>query len=385
MISLPVVLVFLLYLPSSHDWIAAQRANKASAASQNKRTEMSDRAKAGLRGPVMQCVEQWTMLAAYGQPEHEFASTTEYDPSGRTLSRLTKNPDGSELVMRYVYDEQHRLVKTTYGKLGEAMSEQTYSYDERGRLTGIGAGHGSEGVRYEYDAEGRKTKIEPFAPLPPNTGRAWTWEGSEVSVAMPDNGTLTTLYNEQDQPTEAQVHDPQGRLVQRILRTYDEQGRMLGDRQEPVNLGVALPQELQSHLNEAQQKAIGAFFGKMLLSGGSSFRYDDRGRLIEKRRSAGESSETITAYSYNEHDDPIEERTTTLESPQVRIEYSIDEEGNLIPTTEPVASPPTTHVVRYSYQYDVVGNWTEKITNNRNGTDVAFTTSAIYRRKIAYY
>src|SRR5438128_774821 len=52
----------------------------------SKDPRMSDREKAGLRGPVKRCTEERVTLAVGGYPEMKFSYTTEYDPGGKILS-----------------------------------------------------------------------------------------------------------------------------------------------------------------------------------------------------------------------------------------------------------------------------------------------------------
>ena len=55
-------------------------------------------------------------------------------------------------------------------------------------------------MRFQYDDQGRKTKIETFDPRPrqPNVAYGgYPWEGSDLLFGpLPGGGTLTTIYNE---------------------------------------------------------------------------------------------------------------------------------------------------------------------------------------------
>ena len=129
---------------------------------------MSDRDKAGLRGPVKTVLDEQTFSGADGQ-QLLTTTTTHYAPDGRILEVRTGNPDGSEWVTSYSYHSDGRLLKTVSGKVNSApSSETTYSYDEAGRLVGLKPGDKNR-IRYEYDDKGRKSFIESYdsKPLPP--------------------------------------------------------------------------------------------------------------------------------------------------------------------------------------------------------------------------
>jgi hypothetical protein len=65
----------------------------------NKRSSMSDRENAGLRGPVKEEIESQTVPLPSG--EKGFTNTTRYAADGRLLENRTTNPDGSEWVTSY--------------------------------------------------------------------------------------------------------------------------------------------------------------------------------------------------------------------------------------------------------------------------------------------
>ena len=52
---------------------------------------MSDREKAGLRGPVQQCTEERTIPAFENFPATSYVSINKYSPDGRLLQSATGN------------------------------------------------------------------------------------------------------------------------------------------------------------------------------------------------------------------------------------------------------------------------------------------------------
>jgi len=76
---------------------------------------MSDRDKAGLRGPVKTVLEEQTFSGADGQQSFT-TTTTQYAPDGRILEDRTGNPNGPGWVTSYAYYSDGRLLKTAFGK-----------------------------------------------------------------------------------------------------------------------------------------------------------------------------------------------------------------------------------------------------------------------------
>lgn len=66
----------------------------------------------------------------------------------------------------------------------------------------------------------------------------------------------------------------------------------------------------------------------------------------------------------------------------------MNEEGHLVPgnpTAEPPASPHLPYhssVIRYAYQYDSYGSWTQQIASDLTDTD---QPSTVRNRKLTYY
>ena len=101
---------------------------------------MTDRGKAGLRGPVETVLNEQTFSGADGQ-QFLMSTTTEYAPDGRILEQRTRNSDGSIWVMTYTYYADGRLLETVWGKVGSAADSQTsYLYDDARRLVEVESG-----------------------------------------------------------------------------------------------------------------------------------------------------------------------------------------------------------------------------------------------------
>src|SRR2546430_2417090 len=243
----------ILLLTASSAWLAlAQQSSQTGAF-------MSDRDKAGLRGPVKTVLEEQTFSGADGQQSFT-TTTTQYAPDGRILEDRTGNADGSGWVKSYSYHSDGRRLKTASGKANSApSSETTYLYDDAQRLVGVKSGDTVQ-VRYQYDDKGHKSVIESYdsQPLDPNTAYAPHWEGTDLGFAPYPGGTLTTSYNGQGVATGAELRNADGALAGHIVRKFDAQGRIIGEEQAADAPQVNLPEEFRSNLNPEQMKSVGA-------------------------------------------------------------------------------------------------------------------------------
>jgi hypothetical protein len=353
---------------------------------------MSDRERAGLRGPVKICVEEAIYPNADDQ-RRGFTATTEYGPDGRILRTRQGQPNGQEWSSTRTYDAQGRLLKQTSGNSGGPTFAQTYSYDETGRLTGIRSSDKDRTMmRFEYDDQGQKKKIGTFDPLPVHPNVAYDgprWEGVDLPFGqLPNGGSITTIYNEHGFPIEGQLRDSNGQLVSRILRTVGENGTTTSEKvvlEEPATESL-VPPELAAQSNAAQNKAIAAFIGRSFYSGRISYSYDSQGRMTRKERSGGVLGTEITKVTYNEHGDKAEEYVTTIQDPETGREFSLNEDGTIIPAgPPPVSSPPAESETHYTYQYDSYGNWTEQVISSRYSSSEPLRPLSTHRRTLTYY
>jgi YD repeat-containing protein len=371
----------ILLLVASPAWFAlAQQSSQTGAF-------MSDRDKAGLRGPVKTVLEGQTFSGADGQ-QLLTTTTTQYAPDGRILEQRMGNPDGSDWVTSYTYHSDGRLLKTVSGKVKSApSSETTYLYDEAQRLVGVKS-HDKNQIRFEYDDKGRKSLIESYdsKALAPNTAYATHWEGTDLGFAPYPGGTLTTFYNEQEVATGAQLRNAEGKLVAHIVRKFDAKGRIIAEEQVADAAELMIPDELRSTLNPGQVKSVGAFVAGGLHNSAISYAYDTDGRVSERHRNGGVFDDEVTITTYNDHGDKASERTTTVMNPAVGKPFSLTEAGTMIPDGPPQpAQPPTIYETQYTYQYDGYGNWIELTTAGRSQPDAAFGPGSIVRRKLTYY
>jgi YD repeat-containing protein len=360
----------------------------------NKTPAISDREKAGLRGPVRECTEERTTPAFAGHPETKYSSTSEYDTEGRVIKTIVSGQDGSKWISSHIYDVHGQLVKTTSGNADATMVETTYRYDEKGRLSGYASpgAMGSETTRFEYDERGRKTRVvisdEPASARGPYgaTSFAYSAEGADLYYPAPKGGSVRTLYDENDRPIETQVYVAEGQMLQRLVQSYDAGGRpsetkiLLGD---PLAM---LPAEFKTQvLNEPggaeeMQRHIAELFGVQGQMFKTSYVYDPEGRLTEKRIHIGYNEETVTSFAYDGNGNKIREISKTSGDANPPRNDGGVQSATAAPDGWAQGSE-----VTYSYKYDGYGNWTEQAAYSKSRPDGASENAAICRRTITYY
>jgi hypothetical protein len=295
---------------------------------------MTERERWGLRGPVRSCrlERTWYTRRCGADPcdtdERGDATMLEFRADGALARRSHHNPDGSEWTTTYEHDDAGRLT-TARSENGNGLVDlQLYEYDTPGRLVRVFArSQGGEDrivESYEYSDTGnkKKTLYVDVAAQRPGTHYAWGVEGTDSAYSAPGAATLTTLYNERDQPTDVIFHDTAGRQVSRVEFRYDESGHMVQEAQ--TNADEALPPEMLASLNQAQLEAVRELFG----AGGKpilrTHRYDGQGRRAETRSRIGPLGGDTKTVTYNDHGDQIQE----IYEHESR-DYGIDDEGRL--------------------------------------------------------
>ena len=355
--------------------------------SSGENSSMSDREKAGLRGPVELYTEDHTFPAVDNIPARTDTITTKFSLEGRILQSTNINASEAgpqEFSTTYTYDSAGRLLKKTSAGPGSPTTEIKYSYDEKGRITSI-TGDPLGISSFEYDDNGRKTRImsAPSKPLvPEGTQYMFTMPEDEDSyLPIPTGGHAKILFNEQSQPVEWQVSDANGNLLNRLIRTYDENGRVAEIRYTIENFLLSLPAEAQQEFSAQPGAAEELMQGLTQLLGEQrnftriTFSYDDTGRLIEKHHHIGHSMETTTVITYNDHSDKLEEHqlaTGDLNPPR-------DTQSGEV-SSRPAFPRRESHV-QYSYKYDNFGNWTEQ----RTGSPTSANDETVVRRTLIYY
>jgi YD repeat-containing protein len=357
--------------------------------SSGEKSSMSDREKAGLRGPVQQCTEERTTPAFENFPATSYTTTTKYSPEGRILQSTTSNSVESnppEFSTTYTYDSAGRLKKAITTSPDSPTIESTYNYDDNHRLISI-TGHPAQVFTFQYDDQGRKARVltpqvQLDSPLLVTTSISiGVIEGEDPYLPIPSGGQAKTLFNQNDEPIEWQIIDANGNVLNKLIRTYDENGRVTELRYTMENVLLSLPAEAREEISaqpgaaEELAKQFAAFFGEQRNFMRTAYKYDANGRLTQKHTYMGPSMETVTKIAYNDHSDKSEEQTITIGDPN---------DPGKEPSREspPPALPPShTSETRYSYKYDNFGNWTEQTTTSPANPNYP----TVIRRVLTYY
>jgi hypothetical protein len=303
---------------------------------------LSDRERAGLRGPVKTCSD------LIGR---EIGINTDYSPDGRLLGYRV--PRGGIFPWLGISD----IVDVT-----------TEFYDKQSNTTKVGRVSIGVTDEFQYDARGRKTRVRKVSPctfllIPGYWAMLETFEFAEAGCSLSGGGTVTTRYNENDQPIESLICNANGELLMKINHNYAN-GRLISETLVIVRLSETLviwrrqmqerfPENEQERENMAKTRAILDQLQGLGME--CSYTYDADDRVIRTLMQVGDfkGDESKT---YNEQGD--EDWTLTIGIiDDVRSEF------------------------RYLYQYDSHGNWTERTTVNADHTDNPNTQ----RRTLSYY
>jgi hypothetical protein len=350
---------------------------------------LTDRDKNDLRGPVRSVAEEntsaaWTDSDGKVYPESKSWRKTEYDRTGRVVELRFRGTSG-EWVTRYSYGPGGQLMrKLIQDEAGKQGREIVYVYDDRGRLHSISdSKEPNNPIAFHYDADGRKTKVAIAQPVDPLQGQGAVSRSMEASFedaasakALPEGGSGLTLYDEHDRPSEIQTRNANGEIVSRTLRVYDDQGRVVeeketmddqlkmipsGDQKKMFASGDVSRQELRDKLTE--------FLGGAEMWS-VKYTYDAQGRRSKSIRKIFNHIEMEVEMAYNEHGDVAKEtnKSTMRNSP--------DGENGGKTTSETV----------FSYEYDSYGNWTVKKSSSRSLPDGTFKDAdEELRRTLEYF
>jgi hypothetical protein len=297
---------------------------------------LSDRERAGLRGPVKTCSD----LTGRG-----IGFNTDYSSDGRLLG--------------------YRAVGAFPGLALLGMSDivdvTTEFYDKQSNKTKVCRvsiiGMTDE---FQYDEQGRKTRVRKISPSSIISGYgarfvSITFEVAEAGGTLSGGGTVTTRYDENDQPIESLVRNSGGELVMKFNHNYTN-GRLISE-----TLVIVRDFEAMRQMEE------GARTFMLSHPVERSYTYDDDDRVIRRLTQAGNSKEDESK-TYNFKED--ESKTYNEQEDEdwtLMIRSGIDDERR--------------SEFRYLYQYDSHGNWTERTTIN---TDQPSNPNS-QRRTLAYH
>jgi hypothetical protein len=283
---------------------------------------LSHREWAGLRGPVKTCSDLTGGI------------NTDYSPDGRILG---------------------------YRQGGILDVDVTEFYHEQRRKSAVERVSARPDVtaQFHYDKRGKKTRVRAISPDLTGLHSDRLYEGLEAIGSFGAAGTVTTRYNENDQPIESLTRNSNGELLTKTNQSY-KNGRLISETLVIVRLNEKLvmmqeqfPENEQERANMAKARAfLDQLQGQRVES---SYTYDADGRVIRRLTQMGDFKEEESK-TFNEQGD--EDWTLMIRNvDDVRREF------------------------RYLYQYDSHGNWTERTTINSDQPGDPNTQ----RRTFAYY
>ncbi|HEX4997870.1 MAG TPA: hypothetical protein VFY29_06570 [Terriglobia bacterium] len=279
----------------------------------------------------------------------------------------------------YSYDDAGRLSEIQ-SRANDWSTRTIIEYDDRGRPVRMASPDAAEGgsTVWRYDADGRKTKVESVPAHDPGGSVVFPVEGAEQAYGAPGAATITTLFDEQDRPSEALFHDREGQLILRLALIWDEAGRLVSEESCMAgSLPFASDGQLE-HVPEGVRAALDDAFRRLFLETAimsrATYRYDSLGRRIERISSTLGMTEDRTLWEYADHQEPVREmHYISLRS------VNIDSSG-----THPSVEKSSQYECRFDYKFDAVGNWIERVVSMRSGAEAQVHNSNIERREIRY-
>lgn len=257
-------------------------------------------------------------------------------------------------------------------QIGDRQVRYWWKYDRQGRLTSSGSRspEGSEwSSEYIYDNQGEL--IEPRGPErvknPDGTSTetcevrtardvAWSAVPGLHGVGFPMRGAskVVTQFDDRDVAVKVLFLNDSDEVLSRVELGADENGNIVEARQYSGDKpSIEAPDEAFGELTQEQRETFAAFFTAGGLESRVVFRYDEQGRLFERKQFVGDVEVARMVRAYNAHGDVSTEHYTGLE-----------EEGD--------------HRVNFDYEYDSAGNWTLQTASDEYGSSVS-------RRIFHYY
>ena len=184
-----------------------------------------------------------------------------------------------------------------------------------------------------------------------------------------------TLYDEHDRPAEIQSRNSTGEIISRTLRVYDDQGRVVEEKQtmdDPLKLIPGGDQKKILHQRKSRLRSCVISWRSFLAAGriwSTKYTYDAQGRRSNTIHGVFNHVEDATETAYNEHGDVAKETNKNT------MRGTPNGENDGTRTSETI----------YSYLYDSYGNWTFK-KRSSHSTDGAFKDAGDeVRRTIEYF
>ena len=313
--------------------------------------------------------------------EHDESSVIEFNRDGLMVHTWHRNAEGSEstITCEYEYDA-NRLIAVRIHFGNGAVQVRTYDYDTTGRLQRVACRSDNGSIQfaelYEYDSQGRKKKIIPINEPPSSSPFVLGLEGTDTSYAVPGTRSVTMTYDHRDLPAEAVSQDADGNALGRVEFTYDERARLIEEvKTESAEMPLA---EITCGLSPDQLDIVRTAFAAACSPIRSSYRYDEKGRRVERRLQFGLLGTDMETTEYNDYGDPVR---IVMENES--HEYQINDEGKLTEVAE--STKRFQSETRSQYECDSHGNWVHKTTEARSSPESEFIRWSTETRVIDYF
>ena len=319
---------------------------------------MSDRERQDLRGPVKTVISESFDWDAKAQAVVEKPSRRQeltFSAQGNLLEDVSRFQDGPIQRVTYVHDETSTLRETKWHNSDGSVHSEAVKYDQYGQRI-------QQGSHVTYSSEkGRKVKTEVFEAPAPGVDRSFGFGDapSHASWMIGKAALASTFYSEKGRPAEIVFYDAEHVQISKLVRTFDERGRVASEEHQTISPRAFAAQAAQGDTQgNGMSKEAAELFARIFSKAGSpmrmTFKYDDQDRVVEQTQEMGLFGYERTVSFYNEHGDLKEQKHYSTRQGDIPV----DEEGNIL------APPPAPEKLQsetdFSYQYDNRGNWTQK-------------------------
>ena len=339
---------------------------------------MTDRERRELRGPVKTVVWEsfdWDNKAGAVPEKPSRREELTFSREGNLLEDISQYQDRSKQRSTYVYDEAGRLRETKWRSADGTEGSSKVKYDQDGQPI-------QDGAKVTYSSEnGHKVKTEVFEAKTAGVDRAFGFEDgpSQASWNISNAALASTFYDGMGRQSEIVFYDDEHVQISKLVRKYDERGRVTSEEQQIVSPRAFAGQ--RDTQGERMSKDVAQVFARIFSKEGGpmrmTFKYDDQDRVIEQTHEMGLFGYERTVSFYNEHGDLSKQQHYSTHQGDIPV----DEEGNIL------APPPLPEKLEsetdFSYQYDNRGNWTRKKTSTLH--DPGSRWESVEKRTITYY
>jgi hypothetical protein len=337
---------------------------------------MTDRERHGLQGPVKTVICEtflWDEKAGAVTEKPSQREELTFSPQGNLAENVSQFQDGPKQRSTNVYDEAGRLREIRFHNSDGTQSSLPMKYDLHGQPIRFGAN-----VTYSSE-NGRKIKTEVFEAKAPGVDRAVGFENSPSQATFWNTvnaAVAATFFDGTGRPAEMVLYDGEHVKIYKLVRTYDERGRVTSEECQTLSPRVFTSQ--QGTQGEVMPEEMAQLFARILSQGPMrvTYKYDDQDRVIEQAQATGLFGYERTVSVYNEHGDLSKHQTYST-----RADIPVDEEGDVL--RPPPAPERLESEMGVSYEYDSRGNWTRKKTATLHLSK--FRWESVETRSITYY